>query len=73
MAGIGIDLPTIVGQLVSFLILMGVLIFVGYRPIRRMLDERADKIKEGMAQAKQAGGFDDTSDIPFAPFMKGEW
>ncbi|MCD6567168.1 MAG: F0F1 ATP synthase subunit B [Dehalococcoidia bacterium] len=52
MAGLGIDLPTFVAQLVSFLILMGVLIFVGYRPIRKMLDERANKIKEGMAQAE---------------------
>jgi len=52
MAGLGIDLPTFVGQLVSFLILMVVLIFVGYRPIRKMLDERANKIKEGMAQAE---------------------
>ena len=52
MAGLGIDLPTFVAQLVSFLILMGVLIFVGYRPIRKMLDDRANKVKEGMAQAE---------------------
>ena len=40
--------------------------------------QRKDEVQEkGMAQAKAAaapaqGGFDDT-DIPFAPFMKGEW
>jgi F-type H+-transporting ATPase subunit b len=52
MAELGIDLPTFVAQLVSFLILMGALIFLGYRPIRKMLDERAERIKEGLAQAE---------------------
>ena len=54
MAGLGLDLPTFIGQLVSFGILLGLLIFFGYKPIRKMLDERSNRIKEGMEQAEAA-------------------
>jgi F-type H+-transporting ATPase subunit b len=50
--GLGLDLPTFVGQLVSFLILLGLLVFLGYKPIRKMLDERSDRIKQSMEQAE---------------------
>jgi len=52
MEGLGLDLPTFIGQLVSFLILLGLLVYVGYKPIRKMLDERANRIKESMEQAE---------------------
>ena len=51
--GLGLDLATFIGQLVSFLILLGLLIYVGYKPIRKMLDERANRIKESMEQAEE--------------------
>ena len=50
--GLGLDLATFLGQLVSFLILLGLLVYVGYKPIRKMLDERANRIKESMEQAE---------------------
>jgi len=50
--GLGLDLPTFIGQLVSFLILLGLLVYFGYKPIRKMLDERANRIKESMEQAE---------------------
>lgn len=50
--GLGLDLATFIGQLVSFLILLGLLIYVGYKPIRKMLDERANRIRESMEQAE---------------------
>jgi len=50
--GLGLDLATFIGQLVSFLILLGLLVYVGYKPIRKMLDERANRIKESMEQAE---------------------
>jgi len=50
---LGLDLATFVGQLISFLILLGLLIFFGYKPIRKMLDERSNRIKEGMEQAEE--------------------
>lgn len=52
MEGLGIDLPTFVAQLVSFVILLGVLVYFGYKPIRKMLDERSNRIREGMEQAE---------------------
>lgn len=49
--GIGLDLATFIGQLVSFLILLGVLTYFGYKPVRRMLEERSNRIRESMEQA----------------------
>ena len=53
--GIGLDLATFVGQLVSFLILLGLLIYFGYKPVRKMLDERSNRIKKGMERAEATG------------------
>ena len=52
MEALGLDLATFVAQLVSFLILLGLLIYFGYKPIRRILDERSNKIRESMEQAE---------------------
>jgi len=49
---LGLDLATFIGQLVSFLILLGLLIYFGYKPIRKMLDERSNKIRESVEQAE---------------------
>ena len=53
--GIGLDLATFIGQLVSFLILLGLLVCFGYRPVRKMLKERSDRIREGLEQAEATG------------------
>lgn len=50
--GLGLDLATFVGQLVSFLLLLGLLVYFGYKPIRKMLDERENRIRESMEQAE---------------------
>lgn len=52
MEAIGLDLATFVGQLVSFLVLLGLLTYFGYKPIRKMLNERSNRIKEGMERAE---------------------
>ena len=52
--GIGLDLPTFVGQLVSFLILLAALSYFGYRPIRRVLEERSQRIRDSVEQAELA-------------------
>ena len=49
---LGLTLPSFVGQLINFLILLGLLIFFGYKPIRNMLDERSNRIKLSMEQAE---------------------
>jgi F-type H+-transporting ATPase subunit b len=50
---LGIIPPVLISQLVSFLILFGVLIFVAYKPILKMLDERSRKIKESLEEAEK--------------------
>jgi len=50
--GLGINLPTLLAQIVNFVILLGLLYLVAYKPIIRMLDERSRKIKESMEQTE---------------------
>lgn len=52
MEGLGINLPTLVAQIVNFVILFGLLYLVAYKPITRMLDSRSEKIKESMEQVE---------------------
>ncbi|KPK23243.1 MAG: ATP synthase subunit B [Dehalococcoidia bacterium SG8_51_3] len=51
LAGLGINLPTLLAQVVNVVILLVVLYFVAYRPVMRMLDERSKRIKDSMEQA----------------------
>lgn len=52
LAGLGINVPTLLAQIVNFGILFGLLYLVAYKPILRMLDERSRKVKESMEQAE---------------------
>ena len=52
LAGLGISLPTLIAQIVNFVILFGLLYLVAYKPIMRMLDERSSKVKESMEQTE---------------------
>ncbi len=52
MEGLGINLPSLIAQIVNFIILFGLLYLVAYKPIMRMLDERSRKIKESMEQTE---------------------
>jgi F-type H+-transporting ATPase subunit b len=52
-AKLGIDLPSLLAQLVNFLILLTLLYLVAYKPILRMLDNRSQRIKESMDQAQE--------------------
>jgi F-type H+-transporting ATPase subunit b len=49
---LGLTLPSFLGQLINFLILLGLLTFFGYKPIRKMLDERSNRIRLSMEQAE---------------------
>ena len=49
---LGISLPTLITQVVTFIILLVVLRFVAYKPIMRMLDERSRRGKESIEQAE---------------------
>jgi F-type H+-transporting ATPase subunit b len=52
--GIGISLYGLIAQIVCFGILLALLIAFGYKPIRKMLDERSKRIKEGLDKAELA-------------------
>ena len=52
MEGLGINLPTLLAQVVNFAILLSLLYLVAYKPIMRMLDERSRKVKESMEQTE---------------------
>ena len=49
---LGISLPTLLAQIVNFVILFVLLYLVAYKPIMRMLDERSRKIKDSMEQTE---------------------
>ncbi len=53
MEGLGINLPILLAQVVNFLVLLGLLYLVAYKPLMRMLDERSGKVKESMEQVEQ--------------------
>ena len=50
LGSLGINLPVLISQIISFLILFGLLRLVAYKPIMKMLDERSRRIKESMEQ-----------------------
>jgi len=51
LAKLGINIPTLLAQVVNVVILLVVLYFVAYKPVMRMLDERSRRIKDSMEQA----------------------
>ena len=53
MSGLGIDPLLLLWQGLTFLVLLWLLYRFAYRPVLRMLDTRADRIRESMAQAEQ--------------------
>ena len=50
---LGIDPALLITQIVSFIILFGVLALVLYKPILRMLDRRSQQVRESMEQAEE--------------------
>lgn len=49
---LGIEFSTLITQVVAFVILLVLLRIVAYKPIMRILDERARRIKESLEQAE---------------------
>jgi len=52
MEGLGINLPTLLAQIINFAILLVLMYLVAYKPIMRMFDERSRKIKESVEQTE---------------------
>jgi len=51
---IGLHLPSLAAYLVNFLVLLGVLYLIAYRPFQRMMRERMERVQRGIAQAEAA-------------------
>lgn len=51
---IGVHLPSLVAYVVNFLLLLGVLYLIAYRPFLRMLRERRERIQQGLEQTEAA-------------------
>jgi F-type H+-transporting ATPase subunit b len=52
LRSLGFNVPTLLAQVVTFIILLVVLRFVAYKPVMRMLDERSKKAKDSLEQAE---------------------
>lgn len=51
---LGLNLPQLIAQVVNFFVLLFILRLVAYKPILKMLDERKQKIAEGLNAAEIA-------------------
>ena len=54
MTELGVNLPSLIAYLVNFVILLGILTLFAYKPLLRLLDQRAERIRESLAAADQA-------------------
>ncbi len=54
LKALGINLPTLLAQLVNFTVLLVVLYLLAYKPVMRMLDERRRRIQEGLEASEEA-------------------
>ena len=54
IAALGFNLPGLAAQLINFLILLIVLRLFLYRPVLRVLEERRNRIEQGLSQADRA-------------------
>ena len=50
---IGINIPVLIAQIVNFSVLLIVLRLLVYKPVLKMLDERRERIREGLSAAER--------------------
>ncbi len=54
LKSLGINLPSLLAQLINFTILLVVLYLLAYKPMLKYLDERRRRIQEGLEASEQA-------------------
>jgi F-type H+-transporting ATPase subunit b len=54
LKALGINLPSLLAQLINFAILLIVLRLFAYKPLLRVMDERRNRIQQGLADAEAA-------------------
>lgn len=53
MEGLGINLATLLAQIVNFIILLVILRLFAYKPFINMMEQRSNRIKESLAEAEK--------------------
>ena len=53
MDALGINLPGLTVQVINFVILLGLLYILAYKPILKVIDQRASKIKDSLDEAER--------------------
>ena len=51
---LGIHFPSLLIYLINFLLVLGLLLLFAYRPILRLMDQRAERIRESLAASERA-------------------
>ena len=54
MTELGVNLPSLIAYLINFVILLGILFLFAYKPVLRLLDQRAERIRESLEAADRA-------------------
>lgn len=54
MTDLGFNFPSLIVFVVNFLILLGIMYLLAYKPILRVMDRRADQIRESLEAADRA-------------------
>lgn len=54
MEGLGIDLKILIGQIITFLVLLAILKKFAYKPFLSIMDQRQKKIEEGVKKSEEA-------------------
>jgi F-type H+-transporting ATPase subunit b len=54
MEALGINIGGLIFQIIAFILLVVILIRVGYRPLLKLLDDRAANVRESLAAAERA-------------------
>ena len=51
IGALGINLPGLLAQIIGFAILLGVMRAIAYKPVLKMMDQRSERIREGLEAA----------------------
>ena len=51
---LGINIPSLIAYVINFGILLGILFLFAYKPLIRVMDQRAERIRESLSAADQA-------------------
>ena len=51
---LGINLPSLIAYLINFVLLLGILTLFAYKPLLKVLDQRSERIREGLEAADRA-------------------